>query len=74
MLVHGIPNPSGDPVRDIERQYECSGFQLAITGCHDDCGRGGRTVDSDHGQLHETCEFAKGTEVGDLGEGTGRLV
>jgi DNA-binding response OmpR family regulator len=52
-----IPNPSGDPVRDVERQYECSGFQLAVGRCDDDCRRGGRAVDSEHGQLHETCEI-----------------
>ena len=48
-------------------EYECSGFQLAVIGCHDDCGRGGRAVDSDNGQLHETLEGTReDTEVNDL--------
>jgi hypothetical protein len=58
-------HPSGDPVRNIERQYERSGFQPAAAGCHDDCGRGGRAVDAGHGKLHETLEF---NEVSDLNE------
>ena len=54
------------PFRNFERQYERSRFQPAAAGCHDDCGRGGRAVDADHGKLHETLEFNEVTDLSDV--------
>ena len=43
---------AGNPIRDITEQSELSGFQPAVTRCHGNRGRSGRSVDAVYGQLY----------------------
>ena len=54
MLVHESRILQVTIFGHLADQSELSGFQLAITRCHDDRGRGGRAVDPVNGQLHES--------------------